>query len=185
FYYRGWVLERLNDYQGALNDYLRAVELAPDQVSYRLKVAEMWLDRSNPPEALPHVEHLWRQHPERADVQAIVGHCRLRQGLRKEARPLLEAAVEKLPNDPMLLLHLAQLEMDDERPVEAEQWLRRLLQIEPFDQEAEFALVACLRLQGRQKEAAALLEHHEKQKDLLKRATKLLEEEAKNPTNDP
>jgi tetratricopeptide (TPR) repeat protein len=185
FFYRGWVMERLNDYEGSLKDYRRAVELAPDQVQYRLKVAEMLLEKSNPPEAIPHLERLWHQFPNRPDVLAALGHGRLLQGRREEARPLLEAAVEKLPDEPMLLLHLAQLEMQDDRPVEAEKWLRRLLKAEPFDQEAEYVLVGSLRLQGRQEEAAALLEQYEKHKALLKRATKLLEEEAKHPTNDP
>jgi tetratricopeptide (TPR) repeat protein len=181
-HWRGWVLERLNDSAGAMRDYKRALELSPDLVAVRLRLAELFLEKSNPPAALEHLEHLRGQFPDRPDIQARMGQCRLLQGKRKEARPLLEAAVEHLPNDAPLLISLAKLELDEERPAKAEQYLRRLLKVDPTDTEAQYVLVTSLRLQGRRKEAEAALEQYEKDKALVKRANRLLQEEAERPT---
>lgn len=183
-FWRGWVQERLSDSEGAVKDYQQALELDPDLTAARLRLAEILLERSNPPEALPHLERLRQQYPNRPDVLARLGECRLLQGRPEEARPLLEAAVKQLPDDPLLLVALAKLELADERPVEAESWLRHLLKADPFDVEAEYTLVSSLQLQGRREEAAALLDQYLKHKALLTRANRLLKEEADHPTND-
>src|SRR5205085_4929 len=119
-HWRGWVLERVNDSKSALKDYLRALELDPDLASVRLRVAEMYLEDNNPVEALPHLERLRREAPDRADVLARLGQCRFLQGDLAAARRLLEAAREKLPDDAPLLIHLAKLDLEEDRPARAE-----------------------------------------------------------------
>jgi tetratricopeptide (TPR) repeat protein len=183
--WRGWVLERLNDHEGALKDYKRALELDPDLVPVRLRLAEILLERSNPLEALPHLELLHRQFPDRPDVLARLGQCRFLQGEAEEARRLLEAAVEQIPNDSAVLLHLAKLEMQENHPAPAERWLRRALKVDPTDTEAQFTLVASLQAQGRWDEAKAALEQYQKDTALLKRIGRALQEEAEHPSTDP
>jgi tetratricopeptide (TPR) repeat protein len=184
-YWRGWVWERLNDYEGGKRDYLHALEVDPDIVPARLRLAEMYLERSNPAEALPHLERLRQQHPERADVMARLGQCRFLQGELKEARPLLEDAVKEMPKDSALLIHLAKLELQEERPAEAEKWLRQLLKADRSDLEAQYTLVSSLQLQGRQEDAAAALAQYQQDKDLLQRADRLLKDEAERPSRGP
>jgi tetratricopeptide (TPR) repeat protein len=184
YYWRGWVWERMNSYNSGMEDYQQALERDPDLVPARLRLAEMYLERSNPAEALPHLERLSRQHPERADVKARLGQCRFLQGDLKAARPLLEAAAPELPRDSALLIHLAKLELQEGRPAEAEKWLRQLLQADPADLEAQYTLVSSLQLQGRQEEAAAALAHYEQDKALLQRADRLLKDEAEHPGHD-
>jgi tetratricopeptide (TPR) repeat protein len=184
YYWRGWVEERLNNYDGAMKEYQQALALAPDAAVYRLKVAEMLLEKNNPPEALPHLEQLNRQFPDRADVMARLGQCRFMQGQLEEARPLLEAAVEKLPNDPALLTALAKLKLQENQPVEAERWARRLLTFDPSDHEALFTLHSCLQQQGRKEEADVVLAQYEKVKALLVQANRLLRDEATHSTRE-
>ena len=107
------------------------------------------------------------------------------QGQTEEARRLLEAAVQRLPDDPSLLIHLAKLDLQEGRPAEAEQWLRRVLKADPFDAEAGYTLVSALQLQGRREDADAALDQYEKNKALPERANRLLKEEAEHPTNTP
>jgi len=183
--WRGWILERLNDPMGSMKDYQRAVELDPDLVPVRLRLAEMYLDRNNAPEALPHLERLREQFPERPDVMARLGQCRFVQGEPKEARPLLEAAVEQLPNDAALLITLAKLEVQENHPAKAEPWVRRALKVDPTDTDAEFLLVGILQEQGRWEEASAALEQHRKNTALLKRVAQVLQQEAERPSTDP
>jgi len=185
FRWRGWVSERLNNPQGSMTDYQHALELDPDLVPVRLRLAEMFLDRNNAPEALPHLEQLSRQFPERADVMARLGQCRFAQGEAAEARPLLEAAVEQLPNDTALLITLAQLEVQENHPAKAEQWVRRALKVDPTDTDADFLLVGVLQEQGRWEEASAALEQHRKNTALLKRVAQVLQQDGERPNTDP
>jgi tetratricopeptide (TPR) repeat protein len=185
YQWRGWVLERLNHAKEAVADYNRAVELDPDLVPVRLRLAEMFMEDSNPLEALRHLEPLARRFPDRPDVQGRLGQCRLLQGRPEETRRLLEAAVAKLPNDPAVLNSLAKLDIQEGRPAEAEQWLRRALKVDPTDTEAAFALVSSLRAQDRADEAAVALEQSEKTAAMMKRFNHFMQEEAERPSHDP
>jgi type IV pilus assembly protein PilF len=183
--WRAAVLERLNDNEGAMKDYRRALELDPDLTSVRLRLAEMLLERSDPDEALVHLEPLQRQYPDRPDIQARMGQCRFLQNHLEEARHLLESAVDKLPDDSVLLLTLARLEHQDGHPVEAEKWARRALKVDPTDAEAEFTLAASLQAQDRWDEAKAALEQFRNDTALLKRVAYVLQQDAENPSADP
>jgi tetratricopeptide (TPR) repeat protein len=184
YQWRGWVMERMDHHQTAADDYKRALELDPDLVPVRLRVAEMSLEDSDPQAALPHLERLRKQHPDRPEVLARLGQCRFLQGYLQEARQFLEAAVQKLPRDPLLLVHLAKLEIQEGRPAEAERWSRRALEVDPYDTEAEYTLFSSLQDQGRREEAAVALDRCEKHKALVLQANKLLKEEADHPTTD-
>jgi tetratricopeptide (TPR) repeat protein len=173
----------LNDSEAAIKAYQQALDRKPDFVEAHLRLAEVFLEKSNPPEALPHLEWLMAHSPDRPEVQARLGRCRFLQGQLEEARRLFESAVEKLPKDIPLLVDLAQLDLQENRPGEAEQLLRRVLQADPLDVEAEFALVTSLKAQGRLEEAAAVLEAHENHKPQLQRASQLLKDEAEHPSN--
>src|SRR5262249_53021354 len=146
---------------------MQAVELDPNLVPARLRVAELLLEDKQPLDALPHLEMLHAQFPEHPEVLARLGQCRFLQGQGDEARQLLLAARKGLPEDPLVLLYLARLELQEGRAVEAEEWLRRALKAAPADTEAHYALVSALQLQGRRKEAAEALQECEKNKVLL------------------
>jgi len=154
YQWRGWVLERLNNHKGATKDYHRALELAPDLFPVRLRVAEMLLEDKQAPEALPHLERLYRQAPNDPHVQARLGMCRFLQGRAEEARQLMEAAVVHLPRDPALIVHLAKLDLQEGRAAEAERWLRVILKTEASDTEALYVMVSALQVQGRSEESA-------------------------------
>lgn len=175
YFLRAWVRERMHGIQDALADYQRAVELDPDLVPARLRLAEIFMGKSDPPSALPHLEYLSKHYPDRADVTARLGECRFLQGQMGEARRLLEAAAEKLPNDTQVLIYLGKLDLQENRPSDAEQWLRRALKVDPWDAEALYTLAACLQYQGRREEAAAAREECQKKKAQLKEVDELLE----------
>jgi Tfp pilus assembly protein PilF len=150
-----------------------------------LRLAEIYLERNNASEALPHLERLRREAPDRADVMARMGQYHFAQGEPEKARPLLEAAVEQLPNDSALLITLAKLEVQDNHPAKAEQWVRRALKADPADTDAEFFLVGILQEQGRWDEASATLEQHRKDTVFWKRVAEILQQEARHPSTDP
>jgi tetratricopeptide (TPR) repeat protein len=187
FRWRGWVLERMSDREGAINQYKQGLELDPDHVPIRLRLAEIYLERSDPLAALPHLEQLRKRFPNRPDIQARLGQCRYLLGETDEARRLLEAAVQQLPGDSMTLIYLGKIHMQatPQRAVEAETWLRRALTLDPTDLETERLLALCLRSQGRSKEAQAMQEQVERDEGVLKRVNQTLRQEADNPVTDP
>jgi tetratricopeptide (TPR) repeat protein len=175
YQWRGWTLEQLDNPKSASADYHRALDIDPNLIPVRLRVAEMLLHDKRLSEAAPHLERLYHQAPDRPEVLSRLGICRFIQGRAEEARRLLEAAVVQLPNDPEVLVHLAMLDIHEGRGVEAEQWLRKVLRADPADTEALFNLAAALRLQGRSDEAAAVLREHERYKELVDRANDLIQ----------
>jgi tetratricopeptide (TPR) repeat protein len=182
FHWRGWALERLNNRKGARADYNRALELDPDLVPVRLRVAEMFIEDKQAPEALPHLERLFRQVPDNPHVQAQMGICLFLLGRGVEARRLMEGAVDHLPNDPALLVALANLDLQDGRPAEAERRLRAVLAADSSDTESLFVLASALQLQGRAEESAATLAEYTRKRVVVERINELLKDKADNPT---
>lgn len=185
YQWRGWALERLNNAKAALDDYHRALELDPDSVPVRLRIAEMLLEDKQAPEALPHLERLYRQAPNDSLVLARLGMCRFLQGRPVEARQLMESAVVHLPNDPALLVALANLDLQEGRPADAERHLLTVLKSDPSDTEALFVLGSVYQTQGRAAEAAGILAEFERKRKIVDRVNDLLKDVADSPTAQP
>ena len=183
--WRGWVLEKLHARDEAIKDYQRALELDPNLVSVRLRLAELYLERKDPLPALPHLEQLHQQFPDRPDIMARLGECRFLQGETEEARRLLQAAVEQLPDDSDILVYLSKLATQANEPAEAERWLRRALELDSTNAEVEYLLYGSLQAQGRLEEAAAMLKRHDKDRAMLNRITEVLRRDADHPVTDP
>jgi tetratricopeptide (TPR) repeat protein len=179
---RGWVLERMSHHKAALRDYHKALELDPDLFPVRLRVAEMLLEDMRAPEALPHLERLYKLAPTHPAVLARLGTCRFLQNQPKEARRLLEAAEEHMPNDPVLLIPLAKLDLQDGRGAEAERRLRKALRQDAFDTEALYNLASALQMQRKTDESAETLKVYKQAKADIDRANKLLKEVGDSPT---
>jgi predicted Zn-dependent protease len=141
----------------------------------------MLMEDKQAPDAVPHLERLYRQAPNHPAVLARLGMCRFLQGRTDEARRLMEAALPHMPDDPALLTHLARLDLQEGRGGRAELRLRAVLATDPSDAEARYLLVTALQVQGRAEESAAALAEYERFKVLVERANKLLREQADNP----
>lgn len=184
--WRGWVLERLNNQKAATVDYHKALELDPELLPVRLRVAEMLLEDKQAPEALPHLERLLRQAPNDPQVQARMGSCLFLQGELGRARTLMESAVERLPHDPVLLVSLAELNLQDERFGEAEALLRRVLANDPSDTEALHKLANVLQVQGKLEDSAKTLAEYERKRIVVERTNELLKTvaDSRSPSSD-
>jgi tetratricopeptide (TPR) repeat protein len=190
YHWRGWVLERLEHYHEAMDDYKEALKRDPELSAARLRVAELLLDENKLDDAVPHLEMLYEKLPERGDVLARLGHARFLQGDLKEARRLMEEAEKilreaKLPDDAPLLLHLAQVEIQEDRPAEAEKWLRRAVKADPADVVVRYTLSTALQVQGRRAEAAVALKEYNQKKELGQKVVELLRDEAHQASKGP
>jgi tetratricopeptide (TPR) repeat protein len=182
YQWRGYTLERLNNHKMAVVDYHKALELDPDLIPVRLRIAEMLLEDKQAPEALPHLERLYRQAPTDPLVQGRLGMCRFLQGDIAEARRLMEAAVVHLPKDPELHVYLARIDLMEGRGVEAERRLRMVLESDPSDTETLYNLASALQLQGRTAEAAAVRAEYDQKRIVVDRINELLKDVADSPT---
>ena len=97
YFWRGWVLERLNQAKGAMEDYRKALDLDPEMFNARIRVAEMLLEDKRPDEALPHLEQLLKQRPDNPQVLARMGQCRYLEGKPEEALSLIHISEPTRP----------------------------------------------------------------------------------------
>ena len=185
YYWRGWVLERMDNPAEAKVNYLKALEIDPSLVQVRLRVGEILLEDNRPDESIPYLEGLYAEYPSRPDIQARLGQLRFLQGRWTEARQLLESALPQMENDSPLLLHIARLDLQEDRPAEAEGFLRRILKNDPTDTEAQFSLASALQNQGRLDEAKVALEEYKRKKQTLQLANDMLKDEAQHPSRKP
>lgn len=187
FRWRGWVLELMSNRNGAISAYKQALERDPDSVPVRLRLAELYLERFDPLAALPHLELLSKRFPDRPDVRARLGQCRYLQGETEEACRLLEAAAAQLSDDGLACIHLGKIYMQatPPRPAEAEIWIRRTLDLNATDTEAQRLLALCLESQGRSQEAQAIRKQCDHDEAILKRVHEVLRQETDGPVSDP
>jgi tetratricopeptide (TPR) repeat protein len=172
---RGWTWDRLQSQDSARADWQRALELAPWRWETRLRLADLYLDENDPGEAQPHVEQLQKSHPERADVWTAVGRCRFLQGDLSAAEDAFNHVVEAAPNQPPGLLWRAKVALEKGQDAEAETWLRRAIEQDPYFLEAHFSLLQCLERQnGRRAEAAAEKRRYDALKADVEKLTSLM-----------
>lgn len=181
YHWRGWVLERLNNPKAAKKDYEHALELDPESLPARLRVAEMLLEDKQAPDALPHLERLYQKSPNDPRIQARLGMCRFLLGDAPEARRLMEAALVELPDDAPLLISLASLDIPEGHVANAERRLRRVLEMDRADTEALFLLASVFRLQNRMNEAAATQTEYDRKNAMVIRINALLKDVVDSP----
>jgi Tfp pilus assembly protein PilF len=93
----------------------------------------------------------------------------------------MEAALADLPNDPALLVSLANLDLQEGNGADAERRMRAILNSDPSDTEALFILASALRLQNRVEEATAVLADHGRKSAAVDRVNDLLKTVADGP----
>jgi tetratricopeptide (TPR) repeat protein len=172
---RGWTWGRLNNRVGAQDDWERALQLAPDRWQTRLRLAELFLDDSDPVQASPHVERLWHDHSDRPEVWALRGRCQYLQGDLPGAAESFDRVLAAAPDDPTGLLWRARVALEEGGAAQAEALLRRALTAEPYFIEAHYTLWQSLSRQpGRQADADAQKRRYDGMKADVERLTALM-----------
>jgi tetratricopeptide (TPR) repeat protein len=89
--WRGWVRVHQDNPTGALEDYERAVEVAPDNLEARLRLADILIGPVPQPEkALEHYQYLHERLPDNPAVLLGLAICQKERGHTKEATQLLD-----------------------------------------------------------------------------------------------
>jgi tetratricopeptide (TPR) repeat protein len=152
---RGYLWEKLLSFADALADYRRAAAAHPDSERARERLAATLLIAGTPGEALEQYQWLAARWPDRADVRLGLARCRRRLGQYDEAGALLDGLLADAPEDGHVLWERGQVELDQGRPADAEEWLRKALRHIPHDRKVTHSLYRCLLELGRAEEAGA------------------------------
>jgi predicted Zn-dependent protease len=151
---RGWILERLGEFDSARSDYQKAVALQPENILARRRLAEnLFYIKRDATEALEHFEAVRRAQPDDIAVGVNLAVCRLHQGRADDARALLDELLAAHPDEATVLSERGKLALDEGQPEKAEVWLRRALVQDPSSLPASYALFRCLGQLGRKEEA--------------------------------
>ena len=145
FYEQGVSYDRAHDWPHAEADFLRALQLSPDQPYVLNYLGYAWAEQGrNLAQARQMIERAVEQQPNDGSIVDSLGWVLLQQGDRAGAIRYLERAVELQPEDSTVNGHLGDAYMAAGRRREAEiQWRRALiLNPDPQDQVALNAKLA-------------------------------------------
>lgn len=151
--WRAQICQSLQSYDEALNDYCRAVALDPAHDNARLQLAVFLAFSGRADQAVEHFERLWQRQAQNPQVLLGLARCRDSQGRTKEADQLLDALLRQNPQDIPALRERSKTALRAGQEAEAENWLRKCLALDPYDQEATYLLALCLERRGQKQEA--------------------------------
>lgn len=128
FYARGIAHERSKQWAKAEADFLKALELQPEQPDVLNYLAYSWVEQGlHQEKALQMLERAVQLRPNSGHIVDSLGWALYKLGRYEDSVPLLERAVELLPEDPVLLDHLGDSYWRVGRLAEARfQWQRSL-----------------------------------------------------------
>jgi tetratricopeptide (TPR) repeat protein len=159
-YWRGLVRELTHGANGLPDDdYRRAVELAPQDTSLQLRLAQaLARNLETRPEALALFEKLAQERPQDAEIQAGLGRCRLELGNVTSAIPALRAALALTRANGEVMANLGRAMLEAGDAAGAEPVLRQSVVLAPNARLSNFYLGQCLSQLGRQQDAKPFLE---------------------------
>ena len=125
---------------------LRAIELAPNEVAYRLQLVTLEADQRHYPAALAELEEMTRRFPEFADGWARLSALQKGRGQEAAAARTLQTGLQHCPDSPSLRLMWGSLLRQSGRMEEALAELQRSIELRPTEAaayvEAAHVLVA-------------------------------------------
>jgi tetratricopeptide (TPR) repeat protein len=151
--WRGEIWQQINETDRALESYHKAHELDSNRNDVRLRLAEMLLRKLDLEGAVEQYEYLYRQEPGNPVVVLGLARCRRDQGRTSEAQELIDSVLATSPRHVQAMVERGKLALSDGHVAEAEAWLRRAVEVAPFDREATYTLSQCLFKAGKTAEA--------------------------------
>jgi len=142
--WRADLYERWLNYERALLDYRHALTFAPDRDDARMRYAQVLVQARQPAEALEQFQSLERSQPNDPAILLGIARCQHMRGKSEAAGLIINSLLSAHPDDAGALVESAQLALEAGQPGQAENTLRRAVQLDPSNREALHALVQCL-----------------------------------------
>jgi tetratricopeptide (TPR) repeat protein len=151
---RGQAHQRIYHYNEAIADYRAVLKQDRHNHDTRLRLATCLIESGRVEEAIRHLKALQRRQPDNPEVTVRLAFAQNSLGQTDEARRLLDGLLATHPDYGPALTGLGKLAVDSGRAQEAERCLRRAVQVDPADRQANFLLCRALEQQGKKAEAA-------------------------------
>ena len=171
FYYAS-VLQAGLRYDVAAREYEKALELNPYFPDIHLQLAQVYLMDRRAQDALPHFQEYLNHDP--TDDMALLGlaQCLRSEGKPEEARAVLQKLFVVHPQEVGGFLLEAQLDLEEDNYKGAQEWLRKVLRVDPDDRLSNLNMAMALR-----HEAAVLRgENRQEEADLKQKQAKEFED---------
>jgi tetratricopeptide (TPR) repeat protein len=174
---RGRLWMRVYNRQRAILDYRRALELEPecDEAQRGLAVGLTETSRWN--EAVRYWEELQRRHTADLEVRVNLARCWGQLERERQAQQVLQDVLEEHPDHLLALRSLGQIFLQEQKPAEAETWLRRAIRAAPQDYRTHWLLYQALKQQDKTAEAERQLEEAEQVELRWQRLNKITQQE--------
>ena len=138
YYARGITRERQKRWEGAEADFLKALDLRPDQPQVLNYLGYSYVEmEQNLDQALDMIERAVAERPDSGHITDSLDWVLYRLGRYQEAVEHMERATELLPVDPIVNDHLGDVYWAVGRKLEAQFQWRRALSFEPEEEDAE------------------------------------------------
>jgi tetratricopeptide (TPR) repeat protein len=149
---RARVWQLWNQFDKAVADFQKAVDLHPELDKARLGLADSLNHVGRVREAVAQYEILRRRQPN--DLEVLLRQARCWQDLNEleTAREMVAKVLAEKPDWILALVERGRIALRMRQPAQAEEWLRRAVQLAPRDRDAHFVLHLCLECQDKKEE---------------------------------
>lgn len=152
---RGQFQEQRNQTSSALLTYRRVVELDPEQLDARLRMATLLLQLRQGEEAVAHLGYLRSQLPDNAVIHVQWVRALALQGRDADARAALDDCLRRHPDSPQGLAERGKFALADGDERAAEGYFARSVRLDPGDLPTRTQYALVLGRNGKPAEAAA------------------------------
>jgi tetratricopeptide (TPR) repeat protein len=151
--YRGNAQLRLGKTEEAIQDFQRVLELKPDHPESHLALAIILADSGQFEKALPHFQASISRQAEDARVLFGLAFCQYSLGQNQEARLALSQLFAQNKEHPAGTFLQAKIELAEDAPELAYQWLKKADELAPKEVDVTNALMQVCRQLGKTQEA--------------------------------
>jgi tetratricopeptide (TPR) repeat protein len=152
--YRGNARLRLNGKtEEVVDDFKRILELKPDEVESHLSLAMVLANNGDVERALPHFQACTVRMPEDPRVLFGIAYCQYTLGMSREARETLSELFATNKDHSAGFFLQAKIEMAEESPKQAYEWLKKADNLAPKVVDVTNALMVVCRQLGKTEEA--------------------------------
>lgn len=182
---RGQVWNQVRVFGRAADEFDEAVRLDGERTADRLRLALALLEVGRAGDALPHLRRVRAERPDDREVGVYLAFALGKERWDDEARVLLDDVLAAEPDHVPALIGRARVDLEADRPEEAERFARRALDLSPKNRQAVLLLHQALVTQGRDDEAAVAKARMLELDDLLQRYYDLANRHIPTRPNDP
>ena len=149
---------QVSSWQRAVSDYQRVLGLEPEREDAQRGLASCLAESARWDEAMPYWQDLYRRHPTDPEICVNLARCWGHLGQQQRASQLLQAVLQEQPDHPLALRSLGETFLQEQKPAEAETWLRRAVRAAPHDYKAHWLLYQALQQQDKAADAERQLD---------------------------